>query len=119
MIIAVTSQGSEVSSEVDPRFGRASQFVLIDTDTGEVRGISNDQNLAAVQGAGIQAAKTVAKLGAEVLLTGNVGPKAFATLAASGIEVCTGVSGTVADAVGRYQAGELATTAQANVEGHW
>jgi predicted Fe-Mo cluster-binding NifX family protein len=119
MIIAVTSQGSDETSQVDPRFGRAAQFVLIDTETGEVRDCSNQQNLAAVQGAGIQAAKTVADQGAEVLLTGNVGPKAFATLKASGISVCVGVSGTVADAVCRYQAGEFTESAQANVEGHW
>ena len=119
MIIAVTSQGSDETSLVDPRFGRAARIVLIDTETGEVRDCDNNQNLAAVQGAGIQAARTVAEQGAEVLLTGNVGPKAFAVLEANGIEVCTGVSGTVADAVSRYQAGEFAAAGQANVEGHW
>ena len=68
MKIAVTSRGAELDSEVDPRFGRARYFVIVDTDTGESRAVDNEQNLNAAQGAGIQAAQLVATQGVEALL---------------------------------------------------
>ena len=75
MKIIITSEGTSLESPVDPRFGRAKHFILVDTDTGEFSSHDNAQNLNAPQGAGIQAAQTVARLGAEAVLTGHVGPR--------------------------------------------
>ncbi len=61
MKIVVTAQGSNLDSPVDPRFGRARYFLLIDTDTGQFTAHDNVQNLNAPQGAGIPAAQTVAQ----------------------------------------------------------
>jgi len=119
MKILVTAESLDVEGKVDPRFGRARQFALIDTESGEVVFIENSQNLNAPQGAGIQAAQTAARHGAQVVITGNVGPKAFTTLSAAGISVCTGATGTVREAVEQYQTGQLAEAGGANVEGHW
>jgi len=33
MKIAITSSGSDLKSEVDPRFGRCAYFILVETDT--------------------------------------------------------------------------------------
>ena len=82
MKIAVTSQGPDLNSQVDPRFGRAKSFLVVDTETGEFSVHDNTQNLNAAQGAGIQAGRTVVDLGVSAVVTGNVGPKAFATLQA-------------------------------------
>ena len=119
MIIAVTSHGPDLDSPLDPRFGRATCFVVLDTDTGETTCCDNAQNLAAAQGAGIQAAKTMVGLGAEALLTGHVGPKAFAALRAGAIDIYTGAEGSVADAVRQFESGQLAAATEATVEGHW
>lgn len=119
MIIAITAQGPEMTSEVDPRFGRAKYFVVIDVDTGESSCHDNAQNLQAAQGAGIQAGRNVIDLGVEAVITGNVGPKAFATLRAGGVSIHTGASGTVAEALEKFKAGELDRADDANVEGHW
>ena len=119
MKVAVTSQGRELSSPVDPRFGRARFFVVVDTETGEFSVADNAQNLNAAQGAGIQAGKNVVELGVTAVITGHVGPKAFATLQAGGIAIYTGASGTVADAVKQFTAGELIRSSGADVEGHW
>ena len=119
MKIAVTSQGAEMDSPVDPRFGRARHFVLVDTDTGEFTIHDNAQNLNAPQGAGIQAAEAVARLGAQAVLTGNVGPKAFEALRAGNVTMYTGVSGSVRQAVEEFKAGQLQSAAKANVQGHW
>ncbi len=117
MKVIVTAEGPRVESPVDPRFGRAKYFVLVDTETGEHAAHDNAQNLNAAQGAGIQAAQCVARLGAEAVVTGHVGPKAFTTLQAAGIAIYTGASGTVGEAVESLRAGQLQQAAQADVEG--
>jgi len=119
MKVAVTAQGQEPNSPVDPRFGRARFFVVADTETGEFSVADNTQNLNAAQGAGIQAGRNVVELGVEVVITGHVGPKAFATLQAGGVKVYTGATGTVADAIEQFKAGKLRQSAGADVEGHW
>lgn len=119
MKAVVTSQGREMGAAVDPRFGRAKYFLVVETDTGELKAADNSQNLNAAQGAGIQAAKNVVDLGAEVVITGHVGPKAFATLQSAGVSVYIGASGTVAAAIKRFQAGKLKPSTGADVEGHW
>lgn len=118
MNLAITAQGTELNAAVEPRFGRAPYFLLVDSETDRFTVHDNVRNLNAPQGAGIQSAQTVARLGAEALLTGNVGPKAFATLQAAGISVYIGVTGTVAQAVEAFRGGRLHTAVEANVEGH-
>lgn len=108
-----------MDSPVDPRFGRASFFLLVDTETGESTVADNSQNLNIAQGAGIQAGRNVVELGAEAVITGHVGPKAFATLQAGGIVVHTGAKGTVAEAVRQFKSGALQQARTADVEGHW
>lgn len=119
MKVAVTSQGPDLTSQVDPRFGRAKCFVVVDTDTGQFAAHDNQKNMDAVQGAGIQAGRTVIKLGAGALVTGHIGPKAFDTLQAAGVKVYSGVSGTVEDAIGVFKRDGLETVDKPDVEGHW
>jgi predicted Fe-Mo cluster-binding NifX family protein len=119
MKIIITSEGTSLESQVDPRFGRAKHFVLVDTDSGAFSAHDNTQNLNAPQGAGIQAAQTVARLGTEAALTGHVGPKAFTTLEAANVAVYTGVSGTVKEAIEQFKNGRLTPAAKADVQGHW
>ena len=119
MKIAISSQGNGLNSQMDPRFGRAKSFVIYDTETKNYQDVSNTQNLQATQGAGIQAAKTVIDSGAEILITGNVGPKAFSTLNSAGVKIFIGESGTVSNMINNYINNELKMTDGANVEGHW
>ncbi len=119
MKIAVTSQGPDLTSQVDPRFGRAKSFIVLDTDTGEFSVHDNIQNVNAAQGAGIQAGRIVVDFGVEAVITGNVGPKAFAALQAANVKVYPRASGTVKEAVEKLKAGELSPADGANVQGHW
>lgn len=119
MKIVVSSIGESLDSQVDPRFGRAPILMLVDTDTGEAESVDNSAGMKAAQGAGIQAAETVSRLGAECLVTGHCGPKAFRTLQAAGIKVFTGASGTIAEAVEQLAAGNLHLSSGPDVGGHW
>ena len=119
MKILITARTPTMEGEVDPRFGRAAWFVVIDTETGEFRGVDNDQNLNALQGAGIQAAQHALDQGVEAILTGHCGPKAFRVLSQAGIAVYTGVDGSVAEALERFRSGTLSPIARPDVDGHW
>lgn len=119
MKVAITSQGPEMNSAIDLRFGRAKYFIVVDTETDDSAAHDNTQNLNAVQGAGIQAGRNVIDLGVEAVITGNVGPKAFATLQAGDVKMYIGAGGTVGDALEKFKAGELECVGKANVEGHW
>ncbi|MFC1679909.1 NifB/NifX family molybdenum-iron cluster-binding protein [Elusimicrobiota bacterium] len=119
MKIAVTSSGTELDSQVDPRFGRATHIIIVDSETLDCEALDNKENAGALKGAGIQAAVMVSRKGAEVLLTGSCGPNAFKALAAAKIGVANGAAGTVRDAVKAYLDGKLPLADKANVEGHW
>ncbi|MGD9948218.1 MAG: NifB/NifX family molybdenum-iron cluster-binding protein [Desulfobulbus sp.] len=119
MKVAVTSKGVLLDSEVDPRFGRAPYIVVVDTDTMDFEAVDNSTNVNAFKGAGIQAATMVCEKGAEVLMTGYCGPKAFTTLEAGGVKVVSDVTGTIRDAVETYKAGKVTYSTGANKEAHW
>lgn len=119
MKVAFTTSGDDLNAPLDSRFGRAPKFLVYDLDTNTFSVIDNRQNLNAAQGAGIQSAETVARSGAGVVVTGHCGPKAFRVLSAAGVRVFATDAPTVATALERYRAEELAETKGADVEAHW
>ena len=119
MKIAVTAEGQDFSSAVDLRFGRAKWIIVVDTDTGQAQAHDNKLNLNLAQGAGIQTGQNVANLGVEAVLTGNMGPNAFKTLAAAKVRVFLAPGKPVEQVVAAFNQGELQELQQANVEGHW
>jgi len=119
MKIAVTSTGIDLDSQVDPRFGRASYILVVDSESFDYEVLDNKENVNALKGAGIQAAKAINDKGAEVLLTGFCGPNAFKALSAGNIGVANDAAGSVKDAVTSFLNKELPLSDKANVEGQW
>lgn len=117
MKICITSQGNTLESQVDPRFGRCAYFIIIDPESSEFEIIENS-NAQTMGGAGIQAGQLVSDKGVKALLTGHVGPNAFQTLQASGIEIITGISGPVKEAVEQYKSGVLKPATNPTVGAH-
>jgi predicted Fe-Mo cluster-binding NifX family protein len=88
MKIAITALENDYNkSKVDPRFGRAAGFFIVDTESESFEWIENSQNIYADHGAGIQASQTVINAKAEALVTGHVGPKAFRALTAGNVDI--------------------------------
>jgi len=119
MKIVISAQGPDLEAQVDPRFGRAAYFLLVNPESMEYEVLANGQNVQATQGAGIQAAALIARQRPRALLTGNCGPKAYHTLLAAGIAVFLGVAGSVREAVQKFCAGTLTPARGPNVTGHW
>lgn len=117
--IAVSSESPDMDALVDPRFGRAAGFMIVDPETMAFEYVDNGSSQVMAQGAGIQAAEIVAATGARVLLTGFVGPKAFQALNAAGIAIGQNVDNlTVREAVQRFQAGDVPVSDAPNRRGH-
>lgn len=119
MKIAITSEGDTLESMVDQRFGRASRFIIFDTEAETFTVLDNSQNLNAAQGAGIQSAQHVVDSGATVLITGHTGPKAFRVLTAGKIAIFLCEKETVQKAIDMWKKSELKEITEADVEGHW
>jgi predicted Fe-Mo cluster-binding NifX family protein len=119
MKIAVTSTGTDLDAPVDPRFGRAPYFLIVDSETFAFHVVDNHENVNALKGAGIQAARSVCDEGAEVLLTGFCGPNAFKALQAAGIKVANDAAGSVRDAVKAYVGGKLSLAEAPNADAQW
>ena len=114
MKICVTSEGNSLDSKVDGRFGRCKYFIIVDTETLKFEAVQNP-NLESMGGAGIQSAQLVASKQVKAVLTGNVGPNAFQTLQAAGIEILTGASDTVKKTIEKYKKGEFKLTQKPSV----
>ncbi len=85
MKLAISITGQSLDSPFDARFGRAESFCLVDTDTGDWTAHANPA-LSASGGAGVQAAQFIARLGAQAVVSGAYGPKAYDTLSAANIQ---------------------------------
>jgi len=79
MKVAISSEGDNIDSEISGIFGRCPFFVIVDIDNNKMgqAEIIENSNAAQKGGAGISAAQTIADKGIQVLITGNVGPRAL------------------------------------------
>ncbi|MBN2141231.1 MAG: NifB/NifX family molybdenum-iron cluster-binding protein [Desulfovibrionaceae bacterium] len=112
MKIAVSSRGQSLESPLEPRFGRAQGFVLVDLETNQTEYLDNSANSELAQAAGIQTAQMLAQAGAGAVLTGQVGPNARDALARGGVEVYACAEATVGAAVEAFRQGRLRPVAQ-------
>lgn len=109
MKICITSQGDNLDAQIDPRFGRCQYFLIVDTETQEFEAVENP-GISTMGGAGVQSGQFVASKNVKAVLTGNVGPNAFQTLQAAGVDVITGVSGRIKETIEKYKKGEIKPT---------
>lgn len=118
MKIAVSATDKDLNANVDQRFGRCKYFLIVDSENMDYKSISNESSMAS-GGAGVKAAETVANSGAEILITGNIGPNAHRILDTGNIKIYTGAKGTIEDAIKSYKKGELEQTSNPSVGSHY
>ena len=107
MRVCITATGNSLASSLDPRFGRAMYFLIVD-DKGKLLKVIKNPGIEAMRGAGISAAQVMAEEKVEAVITGNVGPNAYMVLGNSGIKILFGSPGMrVRDVFQEYQKGSL------------
>ena len=94
---------------VGEHFGRVPTYTIFNPETEEVQIVDNTSEH--MGGAGYPA-EILAGLGIDVLLCSGLGRRAIQMLTESGIEVCTGNSGTARQAIESWKAGGLPTAAE-------
>jgi len=119
MKIAVTARGPGRQAALDSRFSRAGYFVLYDQEKGAWESLPSAQNWETARTAGIEAAQSLLKTGAGVLITGYVSRKAFKVLESGRVAMYSfgemgEMDGTVESAVALFQAGGLSAIAVPN-----
>jgi predicted Fe-Mo cluster-binding NifX family protein len=117
MRIAVSSQGENLDAPASAVFGRCPTYLFVEPETMKFEALPNPA-MSQSGGAGIQAAQFVVNQGAEVVLSGNLGPNAFDVLQAAGVPGYLVSEGTVRQAVEAYRAGQLQPMGGPNVSAH-
>ncbi|MCG6200510.1 NifB/NifX family molybdenum-iron cluster-binding protein [Psychromonas antarctica] len=118
MKIAISTAGNNLDAQVELRFGRASSFLLFDTDTRNFSMLDNSEQVNAMQGAGIKTAQNIVTAGADVLISGHCGPKAMQVLNAKNIAVYVTEKNVIGTAIANLQNGLLEQITTHDVAGH-
>lgn len=103
-LLCVSAKGHGLDAELDPNFGRAAIFLIVNPATLEFKAYANPHAQAG-QGAGIQSARFAAESGVSAVLTGQVGPNALRVLESAGIRVIHTEMRTVLEALSRLRQG--------------
>ncbi len=107
MIIALPSR----DGKIDDHFGHCAYFTLVEVADEK---IVSTRRFDSPEGCGCKSgvAPLLAEAGVTLMLAGNMGQGAVNVLAANGIAVVRGCSGSIDDAVALYLRGELSDNQQ-------
>lgn len=117
MEIVISSTGQNLDSPFEPRFGRCSYFVFVDSNTREWQAEPNPA-VSSSGGAGTEAAQFVLNKGAQAVISGRFGPNAYAVFQAAGVEMYAGSQRRVSDVLEAFLNQELSTVTAASAPGH-
>ncbi len=117
MKLCITTATTEAPARLDRRFGRSPFLTFVDTDTDETK-IEENGLADGASGVGAKVAQLVAERGATVVITGQIGPSAFAVLDAAGIATYTTSATTVAEALALFREGRLDSAQAPTGPGH-
>lgn len=94
-------------SDISMHFGRTPYLTIIKIENDEIKDIDTIEIQGKHTGGSKTPAEIISNSGVDVLLCGNLGPKAVSMLQNSGMEVYSGASGKVEDAFKAWQTGML------------
>lgn len=103
--IAVASMGPTLDDVVAARFGRCPYFLIITPGNMDFEALPNP--FTSGGGAGHQSAQLMVDRGVSIAITGSCGPNPCRVFKTAGVQVISGVSGSVREAVKQYISGAL------------
>jgi predicted Fe-Mo cluster-binding NifX family protein len=108
MRIAISAENQNgLDSPVSPHFGRCPCYILVDVEGQEVKTVTVVDNPYYGNHDPGQVPGFIHSQGADVMLAGGMGRRAVDFFQQYGIQVATGASGTVGQALQSYLGGEL------------
>jgi len=115
MKIAISSEGTDLKARVGHRFGISPYLIITDLGTGNFEAVQNPGSLGQ-HGTGVQTIVLAISKDVKAVLTGYCSPTARRHLEGNGIEIFTGLSGTVGEVLESYKKGEIQKTEAAKIE---
>jgi predicted Fe-Mo cluster-binding NifX family protein len=107
LICIPTLDENGLLSEVSIHFGKTPYFTLIELEEDEIKEINVIESRGKHKGGSKTPAEIIIDSGADVLICRGLGTKAISMLCDSGIEVFSGASGKVKDAIKEWKLGML------------
>jgi len=108
MRIAMPVLGKDLSSKIDPRFGRAANYLVVDSEKKEDYQLVPNLAASSAHGAGVGAAQIIANQKAEAVIVSSIGPNAFQALDSANIAVYqTSAVLSAQEAVEKFKTGQL------------
>ena len=107
MRIAIASQGRELSSKIEPRFGRAMYIIVHDTERNTLDVLDNHETAQLSGGAGVKAAEFVVGKKVDYVISQNFGPKALQVFKAANVQAAVISDVTVAEVIERAKRRQL------------
>ena len=86
MRVAISTMGASPESLIHPQFGRCEWFIIFEEGKETVKAFRNPY-IEVQTGAGIGCAQDLIQEGVKVIISGQVGPKAYEVLNRAGIEI--------------------------------
>lgn len=100
MLVAVAQEGTMVC----PHFGHCEQFMLYDTENKSSKAVANPGHEPGFLPGFLK------QQGVNVVIAGGMGGRAQDLFAAQGIQVLVGITGTVEEALRKFEKGELVSS---------
>lgn len=107
MKLALSADGDNLQAMIDPRFGRALYFLIVDTETDEVKAIKNPNVELEAGGAGERSAQLVITEGIGAVITTNISKGAFEAFKEAGIKIYSETAGVCSHAVTQFKNNDL------------
>ena len=102
-----TMENNGLDSTVSGHFGRCAYFTLVEIEDNVIKTAEAIENPYTHSHAPGQIPEFIQRQGARVMLTGGMGRRAVSFFEQYGIEVATGATGTVQQAIQAYLEGRL------------
>jgi len=106
MKICVASSGKGLDSSVSLVFGRSPYFLIL-SEKGELLEVFKNEGVMAIRGAGVVAAQSILDRGANIVITGNIGPNSFNVLNSGGVEIFLSSGNSANEAFEKWKNGEF------------
>jgi predicted Fe-Mo cluster-binding NifX family protein len=107
-IALATEDDRGLEAILSQHFGRCPYYVVVDVDDKEIREVHTLQSpFYGSHGEPGEVPAFIKSLGAQVIMSGGMGPKAIGFFAQFGIQAVTGVSGMVSEVMNAYLDGKI------------